>query len=146
MHVASLSKILTAIAMTKLLGDLGISPSTAIIDYLPAYWVKGPNVQNITFFDLLAHTSGLAFNNANSRSDFAWMKAQIEVGTYCHGAYSYQNLNYGLCRILLATVNRDVPVDGSSPAGRARSTASGTPARSPPTRRTWPTRSSGPRW
>jgi len=115
MHVASLSKILTAIAMTKLLGDLGISSTTAIIDYLPAYWVKGPNVQNITFFDLLAHTSGLAFNNANSRSDFAWMKAQIEVGTYCHGAYSYQNLNYGLCRILLATVNRDVPVDGVFP-------------------------------
>src|SRR6202042_2638160 len=65
MQGASLGKIATAIAMTKLLGDVGISPTTPIIDYLPAYWVKGPNVQNITFFDLLAHKSGLAFKNSN---------------------------------------------------------------------------------
>jgi Beta-lactamase len=115
MHVASLSKITTAIAMTKLLGDHDIQLNTPIIDYLPAYWVKGPGVPDITFFDLLAHTSGLAYNNSNSRSDFAWMKAQIEVGTYNLGSYSYQNLNYGLCRILLATVNGDVPVDGVFP-------------------------------
>jgi hypothetical protein len=115
MHVASLSKIPTAIAMTKLLGDHGIQLNTPIIDYLPGYWVKGPGVPDITFFDLLAHKSGLAFSNSNSRSDFAWMKAQIEVGTYFRGQYSYQNLNYGLCRILLASVNGDVPVDGVFP-------------------------------
>jgi Beta-lactamase len=55
-NVASLSKIVTAIAMTKLLGEAGISPGTPIIGYLPAYWVKGPNVGYITFADLLAHT------------------------------------------------------------------------------------------
>jgi Beta-lactamase len=111
MHVASLSKIPTAIAMTKLLGDLGIPPTTSIIDYLPTYWVKGPNIENITFSDLLTHNSGLAFNNSNSRSDFAWLKTQIEVGTYYRSNYSYQNVNYGLCRILLATLNGDVPAD-----------------------------------
>ena len=42
MHVASLSKIVTAIAMTRLLDKTGISPSTPIINYLPGYWVKGP--------------------------------------------------------------------------------------------------------
>ena len=77
MHVASLSKIVTAIAMTKLLGEAGISPNTPIIDYLPAYWVKGPAVDYMTFFNLLAHTSGLAFQTTNSRSDFEWMKEQI---------------------------------------------------------------------
>jgi hypothetical protein len=35
MHVASLSKIVTAIAMTKLLNDKGMSYNTTIIDYLP---------------------------------------------------------------------------------------------------------------
>ena len=33
MHVASLSKIVTAIAMTKLLGEAGIPPGTPVIDY-----------------------------------------------------------------------------------------------------------------
>jgi hypothetical protein len=115
MHVASLSKIVTAIAMTKLLGEAGISPTTPIIDYLPAYWVKSPTVQYITFFNLLAHTSGLAYKNPNDRSDFAWMKEQIALGTFDLNCYDYQNLNYGLCRILLATINGDVPVDGVFP-------------------------------
>jgi len=70
MHVASLSKIVTAIAMTRLLGEAGIPPSTPIIDYLPGYWVKGPNVDQITFVDLLTHKSGLAWQTTNSRSDF----------------------------------------------------------------------------
>jgi hypothetical protein len=38
MHVASLSKIVTAIAMTRLLGETGISTGTPIIEYLPRYW------------------------------------------------------------------------------------------------------------
>ncbi len=52
MHVASLSKIVTAVAMTRLLDGAGISPATPIIDYLPRYWVKGPNVDQITFAEL----------------------------------------------------------------------------------------------
>jgi hypothetical protein len=109
MFVASLNKIVTAIAMTKLLGAAGISPGTPIIGYLPAYWVKGPMVGNITFANLLAHTSGLAYNVNTSRMDFQFMKEQIALGTTNLGAYSYQNVNYGLCRVLLATVNGNVP-------------------------------------
>ena len=81
MHVASLSKIVTAAAMTRLLGEAGISPCTPIIGYLPGYWVKGPDVDQITFAELLTHTSGLAFGATNSRSDFEWMKEQIAAGT-----------------------------------------------------------------
>jgi len=111
MHVASLSKIVTAAAMTRLLGAAGIPASTPIIDYLPAYWVKGPNVDQITFAELLTHTSGLAFGATNSRSDFEWMKEQIAAGTTHIGQFSYQNMNFGLCRILLATINGNVSVD-----------------------------------
>ena len=111
MHVASLSKIVTAIAMTRLLGEAGIPPSTPIIDYLPGYWVKGPNVDQITFADLLTHKSGLAWQTTNSRSDFEWMKSQIALGTMNIGRYNYQNMNFGLCRILLATINGNIPVD-----------------------------------
>ena len=111
MHVASLSKIVTAAAMTRLLGEAGIPPFTPIIGYLPGYWVKGPNVDQITFAELLTHTSGLAFGATNSRSDFEWMKEQIAAGTTHLGQFSYQNMNFGLCRILLATINGNVPVD-----------------------------------
>jgi CubicO group peptidase (beta-lactamase class C family) len=117
MHVASLSKIVTAIVMTRLLGEAGIPPGTPIIDYLPRYWAKGPNVGQITFAELMTHTSGLAFGSASSRSDFEWMKSQIAAGTTHRGQYSYQNMNFGLCRILLATINRNIPVSWTLPAG-----------------------------
>lgn len=115
MHVASLSKIVTAIAMTRLLDEAGIPPSTPIIDYLPGYWAKGPNVGQITFAELMTHTSGLAYGATNSRSDFEWMKSQIAAGTTRIGQYSYQNMNFGLCRILLATINGNIPVDWTLP-------------------------------
>jgi Beta-lactamase len=111
MHVASLSKTVTAIAMTRLLGERGISLNEPIIGYLPDYWTKGPGVDQITFAELMAHTSGLAFGSGSSQSDFAYMKAQIAAGTTHSGQYSYQNLNYGLCRILLATASGNIPVD-----------------------------------
>jgi CubicO group peptidase (beta-lactamase class C family) len=111
MHVASLSKIVTAIAMTKLLNDQGMSYDTPIIDFLPGYWSKGPDVNLITFRQLMDHTSGLAFDNTTSGTDFEFMKEQIEAGTTHLGQYSYQNMNYGLCRILIATINGNIPVD-----------------------------------
>ena len=109
MNVASLSKTVTAIAMTRLLGEAGISPGTPIIGYLPAYWVKGPNVGYITFDDLLAHTSGLANDSSDDQMDFKTMKDQIALGSTNSGKYNYLNMNYGLCRILLATVNGNLP-------------------------------------
>jgi hypothetical protein len=116
MHVASLSKIVTAIAMTRVLDRAGISPGTPIVSYLPGYWSKGPDVGSITFAELMTHTSGLAYGATNSRSDFEWMKSQIAAGTTHRGHYSYQNMNFGLCRILLATINGNIPVDWTWPS------------------------------
>jgi hypothetical protein len=113
MHVASLSKIVTAIAMTKLLNDKGMSYDTPIIDYLPGYWSKGPSVNLITFRQLMTHTSGLAYQNTSSRSDYEFMKEQVAAGTTHLGQYSYQNMNFGLCRILISTINGNIPVDWS---------------------------------
>jgi CubicO group peptidase (beta-lactamase class C family) len=111
MHVASLSKIVTAIAMTRLLPEADLGPDTLICDYLPGYWAKAPNIGQVTFGNLLAHTSGLAFNANDPPVDFQYMKSQIAAGTTNRGDYSYQNVNYQLLRVLLATVNGNVPVD-----------------------------------
>ncbi|MGA8027650.1 MAG: serine hydrolase domain-containing protein [Bryobacteraceae bacterium] len=109
-NVASLSKIVTAIAMTKVLNDHGMSYDTPIIDFLPEYWIKGPNVNEITFAQLMTHKSGLAFNNTTSQSDFQFMKAQVAAGTTYLDQFSYQNMNFGLFRILISTINGNIAV------------------------------------
>lgn len=115
MHVASCSKVVTAIAMIKLLYAKRIAFNQPIIGYLPGYWAKGPNIEKITFAELFTHTSGLDFNVGSSASDFMFMKSQIAAGTTHVGEYWYQNMNFGLCRILLATINGNVRVDYVAP-------------------------------
>jgi hypothetical protein len=44
MHVASFSKLITAMALTKLLYSRNISPDAHILPGLPKYWHKGPGV------------------------------------------------------------------------------------------------------
>jgi len=107
MHVASVSKLMTAMAMMVLLRDNDISPDTQIIDYLPDYWVKGPNVEYVVFRNLFNHTSGLS---ASDLVDFEIMKSAIAGGINLDGLgqYNYQNLNYALCRMLLAVINGNI--------------------------------------
>jgi CubicO group peptidase (beta-lactamase class C family) len=119
LHVASVSKLITAIAMTLLLSENNISPDAQIIDYLPDYWAKGPNIQFIAFRNLMNHTSGLS---AVDVIDFQIMKAAIASGISLDrnapshlGQYSYQNLNFCLCRILLPVINGNISKSASFP-------------------------------
>jgi CubicO group peptidase (beta-lactamase class C family) len=102
MHIASVSKLITAMAMTKVLNDHKIGYDTPILAYLPHYWSKGPNIDKITFRNLMTHTSG--FNTGKSDSDFNFMKANVAAGVTGVGTYHYQNMNFGLCRILISTI------------------------------------------
>jgi hypothetical protein len=113
MHVASVSKLVTAIAMIKLLDDHHLSHNDKIIDHLPAYWTKGLNVDKITFSHLLTHKSGFA--TGNGESDFETMRYHVAVGVSddpsagAHiGGYRYENMNFGLCRILIAILNGNI--------------------------------------
>jgi CubicO group peptidase (beta-lactamase class C family) len=108
MHVASVSKLITAIAMTKLLDNKKISYDAKIKDYLPTYWVKGPNVNKITFRQLMTHTSG--FRTAHGETDYMTMKLMVMLGVLPTnlGKYDYENMNFGLCRILIAIINGNV--------------------------------------
>lgn len=108
MHVASVSKLLTAMAMTRVLNDYHISYDAPIVNWLPGYWTKGPNIDKITFRDLMTHRSG--FNTGKSDSDFNFMKANVAAGVTGVGTYHYQNMNFGLCRILLSTITGVIAV------------------------------------
>ena len=78
MHIASCSKLITAIAMTRTLAAHNLPASTPIIDYLPTYWAKGPNIDKITFAQLMTHTSG--FRVTGSDTFYRIMKTQVAAG------------------------------------------------------------------
>jgi CubicO group peptidase (beta-lactamase class C family) len=107
MHVASVSKYITGVAMVKLLDSKGISLDAKIINYLPAHWAKGPKVNLVSFRQLLNHTSGFASNS--SQSNYNFMKQMVAMGALINGTYDYENMNFGLCRILLAVINGNLP-------------------------------------
>jgi CubicO group peptidase (beta-lactamase class C family) len=106
MHVASVSKFLTAVAMVRTLDSKGISYDAKIIDYLPTYWSKGNNINKITFRQLMTHTSG--FDTDSSSSDYAFMKSKVAAGVASVGSYDYENMNFGLMRILIPIINGNV--------------------------------------
>lgn len=111
MHIASCSKLVTGIAMTKLFDEYGVSPDAKIVGYLPAYWVKGPGVDQVTFRQLLTHRSGFHYGQDETPSDYVFMRKQVAAGPTNVGTDDYQNMNYGLCRILLSTVTGRIPTD-----------------------------------
>jgi len=100
MHIASVSKLMTAMAMAHRLDRINRSYDWTINDYLPDYWVKGPDTNKLTFRRLMTHRSG--FSSGGSASDYAFMKAQYAAGVAGRiGMYDYENMNFGLCRILI---------------------------------------------
>src|SRR6266702_415792 len=103
LHLASVSTFLTAVGLVKLLKSKGISYAAKIINYLPSYWSKGPTVDTVTFRHLLTHTSG--FSTGSSASDYAFMKGKVAAGVGSIGGYDYENMNFGLCRILIPIIN-----------------------------------------
>lgn len=103
MHVASVSKLITAMAMTKLLRSRAISPDARIARWLPPHWPRGPGVDRITFRQLLTHTSGLVALDEPGLGDYQFMKDQIALGVV--GGMGYRNINYTLCRILVSTID-----------------------------------------
>lgn len=76
---------------------------------------KGPNIDKITFTELITHTSG--FRVIGSDMSYPTMKAQVAAGvtTANLGMYSYQNMNFGICRILLPVMNGTISANTTFP-------------------------------
>jgi hypothetical protein len=70
------------------------------------YWSKGNNINKITFRQLMTHTSG--FDTDSSSSDYAFMKSKVAAGVASVGSYDYENMNFGLMRILIPIINGNV--------------------------------------
>jgi CubicO group peptidase (beta-lactamase class C family) len=110
LHIASMSKTLTAIAFVKLAAQKGIKTSDKISRFLPPTWTKGANIDQITFADLLTHRSGITgfgntcINGSYSENIWVGLAQIIQKGVTNRGNYCYQNTNFSLFRILIPSI------------------------------------------
>ena len=119
MNVASVSKLVTAIAARKALADAGVPGGTAIYPFLPLYWRRGPNVDQVTFDMLLTHRSGF-YSPVTDLALYGDLKGQIARGALLGvplGSATYQNVNFGLFRILIPVVTGAIKVSLMAPSG-----------------------------
>jgi CubicO group peptidase (beta-lactamase class C family) len=118
--VASVSKVVTTLAAVRVLAKHGISLGWTIGPYLPKDWIVDPNVQNISFQQLLSHTSGIK-DYGNDGQDYAGLKKlftrhiNANATTACNAPNPpdpitfdtqpcYSNYNFAIFRILLPTI------------------------------------------
>jgi CubicO group peptidase (beta-lactamase class C family) len=100
-NVASACKTFTAIGVLRLLRAKGLTASTKIAPYLPSDWVRGANVANITFGEVLSHASGFRGSNANANR-YADLKTMVAGGVVlANKVYNYQNQNFALFRVIV---------------------------------------------
>ncbi|GAB3913922.1 hypothetical protein GCM10028803_58570 [Larkinella knui] len=112
MHIASMSKTIATMAFLHLAAEKGLKTTDRIAPYLPPSWIKGENIGQITFRDLMTHRSGIiglgntCVNGAFSENIYPGFKQLIEKGvrTTNRGNYCYQNANFGLFRVLIPAI------------------------------------------
>jgi hypothetical protein len=103
MHVASVSKTLTAIVLLGKLNELGVSVDSVIGPYLPAAWARGNGVDSMTFRQLLTHRSGFG-QNAPGSNQYASLQNMVALDVPFKGSYDYENANFGLMRVMVAVM------------------------------------------
>ncbi len=108
MHIASVSKAITAIATAKILEKEQLTWDTKIKNFLPENWTIHPTLAPTTFADLVEMKSGLiAINDAKSSSYHSLKKLVANgIDTSEVGKFNYQNISYGLLRVLIGALNR----------------------------------------
>ncbi|HVJ53347.1 MAG TPA: serine hydrolase domain-containing protein [Aliidongia sp.] len=123
--VASVSKVVTALAAISVLGKHGVSLDAPIGSHLPNDWVLDPNVAAITFRQLLSHRSGIK-DYGNVSQDYAALKkfftqkVDPTKNSSCTGAAvinppdpinpnnkspCYSNYNFAIFRVLLPMID-----------------------------------------
>jgi hypothetical protein len=102
-NIASVTKMFTGICAQQLIKAKGITLNTKIGTYLPAYWNAAQAVKDITFEQLLTHSSGL------TQSSTSW----DSIRTTCNRGLDnknkpvdvYANINFAIFRAILPFLN-----------------------------------------
>jgi Beta-lactamase len=125
--VASVSKTLTATGILQLLAADGLTPDAKISPYLYPDWVQGNNIQELTFRELLTHTSGFGQVPSCSSSFTYEAVEQMVAGGVSQsniGQPQYGNCNFSLLRELMpALLGQPLTRLSNGPARAAASSA-----------------------
>lgn len=105
MHIASISKLMTAITLVDVLDEVGVSVDAKIGPYLPDYWEVGENVADLTFRDVMRHRTGFSSDDGS----FPSIKAEVARDVPANPKSDYANVNFALLRVLGATLSGWVP-------------------------------------
>ena len=102
-HVASLSKTITALAIAKLVEMGKLSWDTPVMVFLPSTWKLNPAFGRLTIRTLLTMKSGLNGPLDQLSSGFDSLRSLLDKGpdTSKIGVFNYQNTSYGLLRIVI---------------------------------------------
>jgi hypothetical protein len=105
-QLASLSKTVTAIAVLQILASKNMNTYAKINNCIPSAWIKGPNVDKITFRDLLRHEAGIRPTAGGCDGHtYDEIKCRIQTGVNIDsmgaGHQSYNNQNYALFRVII---------------------------------------------
>jgi CubicO group peptidase (beta-lactamase class C family) len=106
LNPASVTKVITATGVLKILGRKKYSLDTTIAAFLPSSWTIHPTIKKATFRLLLEHRAGF-IDTQFSSDDYPGFKQYIQTGidTSKIGQYNYSNYGYDLCRILIPYLN-----------------------------------------
>ncbi len=104
MNIASISKFVTTIAVLKIIeADNQIDLDDEIGPYFPNDWNPTADVQEITFRELMKHTSGLHIN-VNDGEDgqlYDNLKDVVQNTPVGTKTYDYVNINFAFFRVLI---------------------------------------------
>jgi CubicO group peptidase (beta-lactamase class C family) len=113
MNIASTSKTLTTIGVLQSLAAHNRTVDDKISPYLYPDWSQGPNINTITFRDLLTHKAGFRNDCDGSKTTYAILKQQIAKGVQLadKAKATYNNCNFAIFRELLPFMEGQGPTD-----------------------------------
>lgn len=103
LHVASMSKTITAIAIAKLVDQQKIKWEDRAKSFLPSYWTLHPDFEYLTILELVNMKSGLdaPLDAISSGTDSLRKLMERGPNPEKRGKFNYQNTSYGLLRIII---------------------------------------------
>jgi CubicO group peptidase (beta-lactamase class C family) len=104
MHIASLSKTLTALTLARLVELKKIGWDDEVRNYLPSWWKLHPSFEHLNVRALVTMKSGLngPLDMVSSSADSLQVLMERGPDPGKVGVFNYQNTSYGLLRIVIA--------------------------------------------
>ena len=123
--VASVSKTMTATAILQLLAKDGLPITTKISSYVYPDWTQGTNISQLTFQELLTHTSGFGQVPGNACGNditYSALETIVAGGVAAAdiGKPQYGNCNFALLRELMPALQGQPLTGYANGAARAQ--------------------------